>query len=215
MNVYCVGAPGWRSPIMRLTHRFVTLTSIVLAPGFAAAVMSTRNGFFQTTPRAVPFTETSARFCTSPRSSHRPRSRREPAGLRLRSSSCRSPCPRSTSRRSRRACSTMRVESRVTRSGAPRPGWNRTSHASLDGRQRLFGRGRQRPGRARPRACGSTTNTAPHGSRCSGTVVRPFAIRNDAGSRRPVSACQSSASLPLTRNVASTSSSRSLRLFTK
>ena len=27
----------------------------------------------------------------------------------------------------------------------------------------------------------NTTNTAPHGSRCNGTVVRPFVILNDAG----------------------------------
>src|SRR5262245_21637682 len=103
--------------------------------------------------------------------------------------------------------------SKVTLSGAPRPGWNATSHAPstvVSAVSAVAGNVRSVDAGFR-----NTTNTVPQGSRCSGTVVRPFAMRNDAGSRRPVSAYQSSASLPVTRNVASTFSSRSLRLFTK
>src|ERR1035438_10600960 len=45
----------------------------------------------------------------------------------------------------------------------------------------------------------NTTNTVPHGSRCSGTVVRPSAIVYEACSVFPVSARQSSGDLPVTR----------------
>src|SRR6185436_19469828 len=44
-----------------------------------------------------------------------------------------------------------------------------------------------------------TTNTDSRSARCRGTVVRPSAMLNSAGSRFPLSACQSSASLLFTR----------------
>ena len=45
-----------------------TLISMVFVPPLTASVMSTLNGAFQYTPRFLPFTVTSARSFTSPRS---------------------------------------------------------------------------------------------------------------------------------------------------
>src|ERR1700733_4235761 len=60
-----------------------------------------------------------------------------------------------------------------------------------------------------------TTNTVPHGSSCSGTVVRPSAMVKETGSVFPVSAYHNSGALPVTRNVACTCAPSSLRLSTK
>src|SRR5262245_48938693 len=62
--------PGCASPIKRFTQRSVTLISILLSPAFKAPVISTRKGCFQTMPSDFPFTMTSARFATSPKSNH-------------------------------------------------------------------------------------------------------------------------------------------------
>src|SRR5438552_11196585 len=62
--------PGCASPIKRLTQRLVTLIASLFSPALNARVTSTRKGSFQTTPKDFPFTITSARFFTSPRSSH-------------------------------------------------------------------------------------------------------------------------------------------------
>ena len=48
-----------------------------------------------------------------------------------------------------------------------------------------------------------------------GTVVRPSAMLYEAGCDLPVSAYHNSGALPVTRKLASTVSSRSLRLSTK
>src|SRR5271157_1301390 len=48
----------------------MTLMLTSLAPGFKALVASTRYGVCQTSPSDLPFTVTSARFFTSPRSIH-------------------------------------------------------------------------------------------------------------------------------------------------
>src|SRR5438093_10212282 len=56
--------------MIRLAQPLMTLTSRELVPAFSAEVMSTRNGCFHTMPSDLPFTETSARFLTLPRSNH-------------------------------------------------------------------------------------------------------------------------------------------------
>jgi hypothetical protein len=63
-------APGCWSPIRRLTHRFATLTSSALRPGFARLPMSIRYGANQLVPASLPLTRTSARSPTLPRSIH-------------------------------------------------------------------------------------------------------------------------------------------------
>src|SRR5437762_4333337 len=62
--------PSCASPIKRLTQRLVTLIASLFSPALNARVTSTRKGSFQTTPKDFPFTITSARFFTSPRSNH-------------------------------------------------------------------------------------------------------------------------------------------------
>ena len=64
-------APGCWSPMSRFTHAFVTLMVNSFAPGFNAEVASTRYGICQTIPSGLPFTVTSARFLTSPKSIQR------------------------------------------------------------------------------------------------------------------------------------------------
>ena len=104
--------------------------------------------------------------------------------------------------------------SSVMPAGAPRSGWKRSCHGPLTAaRSTSTVAGTVRDGAVA--GLRNTTNTVPHGSRWSGTVVRPATTRNDAGSREPVSACHSSGCRPLTRKVASTSSARALRLSTK
>src|SRR5271157_50559 len=183
------------------------------APGFSALVASTQNGACQTMPSGFPFTITSARFFTSPRSIHRcapflnqsadawmvflyvpvPEKYFTPASwLSLHDDSF----------------------SRVIDGGAPRSGWKLTFHGpSIVASCVSVTLGSVRA----VSLVGSrnTTNTVPHGSRCNGTVVRLSAILYDTGSDLPVSACQSSGALPFTRKLASTVSSRSLRLSTK
>src|SRR4051794_2826072 len=93
--------------------------------------------------------------------------------------------------------------SSMMESGAPRPVWKLTFHEPSSVASSFF--------------CPvemvrldtdvglrKTTKTLPQGSRSSGTVVRPPAILKLTGSDLPVSACQSSGSLPVTRKVAST-----------
>src|ERR1035438_10376928 len=98
--------------------------------------------------------------------------------------------------------------------GAPRFGWKLTLHgpsklASCD----LVFAGSVRE--VSLVALRKTTKTVPHGSRVSGTVVRPSEILKEVASVWPVSARHSSGSFPVMRNVASTCSVRSLRLSTK
>src|SRR5579859_7466635 len=98
--------------------------------------------------------------------------------------------------------------------GAPRPGWNPTFHGPLT------------VATAVSVTAGATyedsevglrniTKTVPHGSRCNGTVVRPFTTLKEAASVVAVSARHNSGRKPATRNVASSDSSWSLRLSTK
>ena len=74
------------SPMSRLGQRLVTLISSLFLPGRPALERSTRNGGFHRMPSAFPFTKTSARFFTLPRSSHSERS------LRASSAGFPSPC---------------------------------------------------------------------------------------------------------------------------
>src|SRR5208282_4853827 len=102
----------------------------------------------------------------------------------------------------------------VVDSGAPRPDWKLTfqgppTSATFDSVS--FGSSRE----VSVVDLRKTTNTVPHGSRCSGTVVRPSAILKDTGFVVPVSAYQSSGAFPVTLKLASVTSSRSLRLSTK
>src|SRR5882724_3465624 len=98
--------------------------------------------------------------------------------------------------------------------GAPRPGWKVTFQEPstvVNCVSVIFGKSRD----GAVTGLRNTTNTVPHGSRCNGTVVPAALIWYAAGSNLPDSACHNSASLPVTRKVASTVSSRSLRLSTK
>src|SRR5262249_41223415 len=61
----------------------------------------------------------------------------------------------------------------------------------------------------------NTTNTVPHGSRCSGTVVRPPATEYEAEAVLPVSEYHNSGALPAKRKVASNAESLSPRLSRK
>src|SRR4051794_7204616 len=165
------------------------------------------------TPKGLPFTVTSARFFTSPRSSQRCEPLpNQSAGARMVFVYVPTPekylIPASVESGQEMSLSS------VAEGGAPRSASKLTFHgpstsATLD--SVIFGR-----------VCEvslvvlrKTTNTVPHGSRCRGTVVRPSAILNEAGFDVPVSAYQSSGAFPVTRNVASTVSSRSLRLSMK
>ena len=98
--------------------------------------------------------------------------------------------------------------------GAPRFGGKLTSHGPFSvARVVLVGRGSVRDGDAAARR--KTTNSDSRSAKCNGTVVWPFAMAYSAGSMAPVSGCQSSACLPLTRKRASTSWAASVRLATK
>src|ERR1700756_1113086 len=191
--------------MMRLTHAFVTLISSTFLPGFRARVMSTQKGVFQTIPSGVPFTDTSARFFTSPRSSH------TWAPLADQSAGASIvfvyvPFPEKYLTPSSELLLQEINWSRAIFVGAPRFGSKLRSHgpstvASVV--STIFGRLRE----VVLAGLRNTTNTVPQGSRCRGTVVRLSAIWNDAGSVVPVSACHSSASFPVTRKLASKTSS--------
>src|SRR6476469_8965501 len=89
---------------------------------------------------------------------------------------------------------------KVDLAGAPRFSWNATSQVLsivATGWFWYLGSGRELATGLR-----NTTRIVPHGSRLRGTVVRLFAIWKDASSMTPVSACQSSGSLPWMRKVA-------------
>src|SRR5580658_3913277 len=104
--------------------------------------------------------------------------------------------------------------SSVTEGGAPRSGWKLTLH----GPSTVDNCDSATLGSVRDVAVAGwrkTTKTVPHGSRFRGTVVRPSAIVNEAGSALPVSACHNSGALPVTLKVASTFAASSPRLATK
>src|SRR6266567_1269299 len=69
-NVYLILASACWSPMIRFTHGLITFTEISLAPGLSAEVASTRYGACHTVPSSLPFTVTTVRFFTSPRSIH-------------------------------------------------------------------------------------------------------------------------------------------------
>src|SRR5690242_19680127 len=86
--------------------------------------------------------------------------------------------------------------------GAPRSGWKATVHGPSTEESCVFV--------SLGRACEvslvglrNTTKTVPHGSRWSGTVMRPDAMEKEAGTVLPVSEYHNSGDLPARRNVAS------------
>src|SRR5947209_1531774 len=99
-------------------------------------------------------------------------------------------------------------------SGAPRPVWNLRSHGpsivvtvvSLSCGSRCDDSDVRLP---------KTTNTVPHGSSLSGTVVRSPEMEYETSSLFPVSAYQSIGTRPATRNVAFVWIGLSLRLSIK
>ena len=86
VNVYLFPPDFW-SPIIRFTHALITFMVMSLLPGFSASVTSTRYGACHTAPSDLPFTVTTARFFTSPKSIHNPRTPSEPSLQKPKSSS--------------------------------------------------------------------------------------------------------------------------------